>query len=249
MSFTKDWALKLALSALASTALLGSDHGAVAWAETIDCAAPRCEARLSATCLQRVGAGSLAAGDACEAEQEAYVACLTAVAEQCGAAPSASVGTGVCDAEDARQLWPDLRGSRSVAALEAFAEDCAGTPQATQARLRVEQLRSAGASPSAAPATPGRAPSTAPTAGHLGVWRYGGKGGLADCADSIEIVEEGERIFAFLTDARDVRTEVGARDFKRREHAWLEEPQGRGLKWTGDALQLLNPMGSCTFVR
>lgn len=65
----------------ASAALLLA--AAPAAAEPVNCADPGCEGKISASCLQRVGAGSLPAGDACAAQQSAYVACLRRVAETC----------------------------------------------------------------------------------------------------------------------------------------------------------------------
>lgn len=120
---------------------------APARAETpIDCANPACETRLSPACLSRVGAGSLPAGDACEAEQSAYVTCLRDVAETCGeiASPTRQSGdAGGCAPEDARQLYADLQTSDDAEALENFAELCAGTAQAGMAVMRAERIRAA----------------------------------------------------------------------------------------------------------
>lgn len=122
-----------------ATALLGALLAAPAAAQSIDCANPACETKLSPACLQRVGAGSLPAGDACGAEQAAYVACLTAVAEQCAAA--ATPQKSGCGPEDAQQLYAELQDSQDAAALETFAKACPGSPQAAIASMRAERLR------------------------------------------------------------------------------------------------------------
>lgn len=130
-------------------------------AQPIDCANPSCEAKLSDACLSRLGAGSIAAGDGCDAEQEAYVACLTEVAETCAAAPQADGAMAACAPEDARQMLAILmEESATPSELEAFAEDCAGTPQANLAALRAERLRTAAEAAPAPP--PAAAPRPAP---------------------------------------------------------------------------------------
>lgn len=135
-----------------------------AGAQAIDCAKPGCEARLSTACLSRVGAGSLPKGDACAAEQDAYVACLTAVAEQCGARTQAAPEAG-CAPEDARQMFDAVKGSGDPTEFDAFAEACPNAPQAKLARLRAKALR-AKAQPSAR--NSGAAPSGARFAGEWG---------------------------------------------------------------------------------
>ncbi len=92
-------ALKI-LTALAAAALCARLAGP-AIADEIDCAAPRCDTRLTAACLERLSAGAIDAeaeggtgGGSCVDQQADYVACLRAVAEQCGASAPAQSGIG-----------------------------------------------------------------------------------------------------------------------------------------------------------
>ncbi len=143
-------AFALALSA-AGALLSASPRPAYAQ----DCADPRCEALVSAACLQRVGAGALPASDACAAENAAYVACLRQVAERCSGAAPQTGGAG-CTAEDARLEWERLRDSADIAALEVLGQFCADTLQGRLAAARAEQLKAAPArsAPAAAAARP-----------------------------------------------------------------------------------------------
>lgn len=102
-----------------------------------------CGALITPECLQRAGAGSLTAGGSCADQFAGYQGCLASVVKQCGAPEPATTTTSnaaACSAEDARQLWVDLRESDDVDLLKSFVSDCAGTPQANLASIRIQRL-------------------------------------------------------------------------------------------------------------
>ncbi|MEO1328834.1 MAG: hypothetical protein AAFW46_04160 [Pseudomonadota bacterium] len=145
---------------LIALALLGAAPAANG--ETaVDCADPACEALVSASCLSRVGAGSLSTNDACAAEQSAYIACLARVAETCSGQPSPQSAEG-CSAEDARQMFDAVKDSDDPGDHEAFADACPNAPQARLAARRAQTLRADAASRD----------REAPGAAFLGEWRF-----------------------------------------------------------------------------
>lgn len=141
-------AARIGAWAIGGAALLGAGPAAAQ-----ECANPACAAALSPACLARIGAGALPAGDGCAAEQDAYVACLRAVAERCGDAAAPQGGETLCAPEDARAEWARLQTSSDVAQLRAFAEVCSTTLQGRLAAARVESLTTA--KPAAAPSASG----------------------------------------------------------------------------------------------
>ncbi len=127
------------------TALISAE----AAGQEVDCDRPACETRVSSSCLSRVGAGVLAAGEDCATEQAAYLACLRRVAETCGARPRSggAAATGGCSAEDARQMFDAVSASDDPADLDAFVDACPQAPQARLARLKADRLRAEAADP------------------------------------------------------------------------------------------------------
>lgn len=126
-----------------------------------------CRSLIKPVCLDRVGSGALDVGGAarCELQFDQYRDCLGEIVMECGQ-PAPAIETATlrgagsegprCSPEDARQLWDYLKSSTSVAELEVFVEDCAGTPQARMAAVRLEGIRQNGGAPAVlrAPAGP-----------------------------------------------------------------------------------------------
>ena len=126
------------------------------------CADPAksCRDGLSQSCLGRVGAGSLAVGVApsdatadCAAEFDAYRACLSRAAAECGAARRPETAPRQAAGGDATMLaiWNEIKDSGDAAALESFADSYDGNPLAALARSRAAALRSDAAAPAPAP--------------------------------------------------------------------------------------------------
>lgn len=140
------------LAALAAVAIGGGAVGAQA--QNVDmCADPGgfCSRSVSADCLSRFGAGSIASSseetastqsDSCPGQLAFYRDCVAAAAEQCGGATNrVQTPRGGCAPEDARELWRDVKESAVPEELEAFAEACQGSPQARLAATRARLLR------------------------------------------------------------------------------------------------------------
>lgn len=119
-------------------------------AQSSICADPTtfCQKQLSPGCLERIGAGSIAADASlgCDAELDAYRDCLGLVASQCDAAADPTTGTrGAGDAATMTAIWGEVKDSGDVAALRSFAETYPGTPLAALAISRAAALEGAAA--------------------------------------------------------------------------------------------------------
>lgn len=122
------------------------------------CADPQgfCGLQLSASCLQRLGAGALAADDPeCGDRLALYRDCLSLVAGQCGgeqaAAAGAQSGAAASDTASMMAVWAEIKDADSAPALEAFAAAYPGTPLAALALERAERLKAAAAAPASKP--------------------------------------------------------------------------------------------------
>lgn len=166
-------AARRAAGLLAAFALAASGAGGVAQGQAINCQDPGCERKLSASCLDRVGAGAISTGDSCEAENNAYVTCLQKVAEQCGGGVGAGGGQAGCSPADARAEWALLRNSKDVSQLQVLAEFCKNTLQGRLAAARAEKLKEA-ASRANTPPAPTPTVTTPPPASGGGAQSAGG---------------------------------------------------------------------------
>lgn len=148
------------LRVLAGSSVLGALL-AVGWAapsaaQTALCADPGavCTAKLPASCLKKLGAGSLAVGAAeadCGAAFAAYQGCLADAAEQCGAAPTQSTGVDADLDARAKAAWEAVKDSGDATELEFVAETYPNTFWAKLAAKRAKELKSAAAAPAAKP--------------------------------------------------------------------------------------------------
>lgn len=177
-------------AALLTLALSSQLDPGPARAQGVDCANPACETKLSARCLDRVGAGAIKAGDDCAAENAAYVACLRSVAETCGG--PAEPQAGACSPADARAEWTRLQTSTDVNQLEALAKFCPNTLHGRLAAARAESVKAEAA---AAPA-PAKPDAPAPRKGGL----FGGP--AAELSPDVDVQPNGARANARLTPRR-----------------------------------------------
>lgn len=121
----------------------GLSFGTPARADLCDDPATTCQAKLPAICLQRLGAGSVAAGsDAdCGAAFVAYRDCLSEIAARCGTAPSPQAGDG----EEAKTAWEAVKDSKDPAELDLVAKRYPNSFWGELAARRAESLRAAAA--------------------------------------------------------------------------------------------------------
>ena len=100
--------------------------GAAAQSSLCEDPAARCQSQLGSACLNRIGAGSLPASadaDGCEAQFEAYRACLADVSERCGDAVGGTSASRHIGAPSDATLAARLQAcSDVVAAVQPFLE-------------------------------------------------------------------------------------------------------------------------------
>lgn len=141
--------LPFALLAVATLAVANS-------AEAELCADPGavCTAKLPSSCLQKLGAGSLAAkpNDAqCGPAFQAYQDCLTEAAETCGARPTQSTGVDADLDARAKSAWEAVKDSGDPTELEFVAEAYPNTFWAKLAAKRAAELKQGAATPAPSP--------------------------------------------------------------------------------------------------
>ncbi|MEO1291254.1 MAG: WD40 repeat domain-containing protein [Pseudomonadota bacterium] len=129
--------------------------------ETAFCADPAgtCAALIPPACLNRLGAGSIAADDlsastdACPAAMSAYSQCLARAARECSAAPDAgaqpaSTASGACSPERVDRLWTRVEERADCGSYAAFLRAC---PDAIWAPLAESERQRLGCDRAAEP--------------------------------------------------------------------------------------------------
>lgn len=134
--------------------------GAAAQTELCEDPGKACGEQVSASCLSRLGAGSVAAAEdpGCAEQLSTYRDCLASVATECAATPGQSADAA-CDSATALALWASAERDNDCLGYRSFRDACPSSAQARFVESRLQRLGCGEGAAAASAEEPSQPPS------------------------------------------------------------------------------------------